>query len=371
MNFRGLPWLACVVVGALTFVGCSDDSKSSEFTGTANYTGPGSFYDLQLDNDEGTFTLAVKEDSQAADPDFTVTGSFVRHDSGFLTFTVEEVDPEDAPEGPTAGDTADGFEIPGYAFILKPTGSDENHVIPMLISGECPTADFDANWLIAQNDDPGRDASDAMQDWFGTFSYDHSESKGTVSEKYSIAAPDTDLLDPNEIDVSSCDGGLLHLDEGGGDLVDMWLTKNGAMVHAYGAGHSSTILALPRPSDALDLADFEGTYSGLVVQGAHDDAEIFPVKLAMSDDGTGSGSRITDIETDATESEEAEVELTDAQATIEDGWFTGTISIGADTGNLACAGNTGIGSLAKNLLFCIGQSPDTPSNHFILLFVSR
>lgn len=358
-----------VVLCGFSLIGLIACSSSSDngLPDTISYTGPGSFYDMSMNNVDNTFTLVVKD--SFSDPTlFTITGSFVRHATGFLTLSVGEVTPADAMDAPTAGDSAQAFEIPGYAFILKPVG-DDSKIIPMLVSGACPTEDFTANWVIAQNDD-SKDASDAMQDWFGTFQYTHTTTTGEVTKKFSLAAPTVDLGSPNTLTTSSCSGGFLQLDEMGNDI-NMWLTANGgAMVNTSSTGgDNSTILALP--AQAVELADLAGVYSGLVVDNSSDnDENVSPVKLTMNADGTGSGALMTDIVNDSVEPSGADISLV-ASPGNGDGWFTGTIAFGMATGTLACTANTDVASTGKSALFCIAQSPDDPTKSFIMTLVSR
>lgn len=340
----------------LTLVFGIYNCSSSASSEVVKYTGPGSFYDITLNNGDSTFTLIIKE-SASAPTDLTVNGTFVRHTTGFLTLTVVSAT---GTEAPAAGETANAFEIPGYAFILKPTSGDE--VVPMLISGACPTSNFDANWLIAQTRDSA-DASSPTQDWFGTFTYAHSAPSATVTSKYALEGL-TPVSGSSALTVSGCNEGILSLDESG-TIIDLWLTSNGGVM-VRNQTDNGTILALPK--DTVALADMAGTYSGLAVEGqtvGGDD--IFPVKVVIAADGTGTASKILNIETDALESGSADLSLA-LNPSIGDGWLTGTIDSSA---SIACAASTDVASSGKNAMFCVGQSPGNEAEHFIVMLVSR
>ena len=132
-----IPFILLISL-AITVVACSNGGSA----GAKKYSGPGSKWDITF-HDNGSFGIDKYASASSTTSDFTVTGTYTDLSSGFKKLTVGAVT---GTGGPSVGDLAYGLEIPGYVFVLKPLSGDQ--IIPMVISGTCPTADFTDNWVM-------------------------------------------------------------------------------------------------------------------------------------------------------------------------------------------------------------------------------
>lgn len=341
-------------------------SRCGSTTAATNYSyaGPGSHYTLALNADE-KFVLTHAETADA-EVDLTVNGAYTRLATGFLHLTVESVTGDD---GPTAGDEAYGLEVPGFTVILKPMGGDD-HLIPLVISGGCPTADFDANWIIAKKTN-GSSAASTTQDLFGTFSFDFETNFGTLPTKFALQGF-TAISGGGTVGGTTCSNGLMKATD-----ANMYLTANGgAIVHTGHSGADSDqsfILALP-------VAEFSGTaitgdYAGLAFNESASSgggSRIFPVSASFTGTAsaiTGTGTKLTDVEAGTTSAETVTINLSQLNSP-SDGFAKGTITAGS-SGNLACTVDDDVVGSGKNLLACVGQSPGDTTKMFGLLLVTK
>ena len=327
-----------------------------------NYSGPGSFYDASI-NADGTFRVDVS-DILGAPVKYTMAGSYVRLSTGFLKMTVNTVN---GTGGPELGSEAHALEVPGFALILKPIGGDE--IIPMLVRGTCPSANFRANWVIAQSGEQ-RDASEANRDWFGVFAYTQADQSGTLPSKYDLVQ--LGLVSDehsNDFDASSCDQGLLQIREDNQVVANMWLTDGGAIVETMEDGRrGQTIFGMRQ--QPVELAELAGDYAALVLPGSSEAGEVFPAALSMGIEGRGVGHELVDV-TLGTLSE-AQVQFTVGNPNVPDtGWVTGKIESDDSSGNLACSTLTKSSGSKKNVVFCIGQDPGDVSRPFTMVMVSQ
>ena len=360
-NFRYLAMLLALAM-PFGFYACSSDSDSgsSSSSADASYSGPGSFWTANLLEDL-TFTITYAETSSSAVA-LTITGTFERLSTGFLKLTVGESVGDD---GPSAGEQAVALEIPGYGLILKPLGGSE--IIPMMTVGSCPTEDFTANWMNAQ-DSSDRDATDPDREWFGTFAYDASTGMAEIPSDYNLV----DFTAPGDsnqqtLDASDCTDGFLRILEGSDPVANMWLTPNGAIVQTLNDEQEGNDSILAMLAQEISLADLEGDYAGLVLQGSADEDEaIFPVAATLDASGDGTGAQLSNVETGATSDGDVSISLGTANSP-SNGWITGTLGDDSDPGNLACMANTNVGDNGDTVIFCIGQDPGDKTQNFNIL----
>lgn len=358
-----------VALSSICFINCSSTSSAvggGGDTTSTTYSGPGSFYTADLD-DAGGFTVTIADDSVSA-AHSTLTGTYEELDSGFLKLTVTAVDSTSGTP-PSVGSEAVGLLIEGLALFLKPLDSDE--VIPMIVSGTCPTADFSANWLIGQGD--SQDYSSADQDAFGDFNYDAATGMATVENHYnltSFAAVDSDA--PNSLDASACADGFIRLAEGDVTLANMWLTAvGGAIIETFaddGVTRNSSIVALPE-SEISDIADFAGNYAAIAFSSTL--GGVKPLAIIIAADGTGTAEVLDEVDPATSSGDSVTINLNGTINIPSTGFVTGTISDGTDTGNMACSALADANSSGKNVLACNGQLPSDHSNQFLVLMVEN
>ncbi len=360
--------LTLLGAGALLLGACgteSDDAagalEGSEGSGSAmSYNGPGSVWDVELD--DGDFTITMRE-NLAAEVALTITGDYVRHDSGFLVFTVGD---SLGTDGPSAGDQAWAIEVPGYALLLKPMAAGSDQLIPMVSAGSCPDADFQANWVIVKKASDAA-ADDADRDFFGTFAYTAATGTASLPSRRALA---NDFQDGGAANLTGgdCAEGIMSVE----DAV-MYLTSNGGAIVHTGVStpaDSSFIFALTQKAIA-DTASLDGEYAGVLFDESSADGEkIAPVALECSA-GICSGTLVTDVVTGATSPETVTVTLSGTADVLGNGLVTGTIASGADSGNLACMADNDVLGGGRKMISCVGQSPGDNANMFNVLFVSK
>jgi len=355
--FTGLVVLAVLVSTSR----CGTTATSTNYS----YAGPGSHYTLAL-NADLTFTLTHAADAESA-VSLTVTGTYTRLASGFLLMTVGS---SSGSEGPTAGDQAYGLEIPGFTVIMKPVGESDDHLIPLVISGGCPSADFTANWIIAKKSN-SQSASSTTQDFFGTFSFDFDTNFGTLPTKYALQGFSS-ISGGGSVGGTTCSGGLMKADD-----ANMYLTANGGAIvhtgHAGGDGDQSFILALP--SSEFVGTDATAEYAGLAFNSeasVGSGGRIFPVSVSLTGTSsaiTGTGTKVADVEANTLTSETVTINLSSLNSPSA-GFATGTITAGS-SGALSCTIDTDVVGSGKNMMACVGQSPGDTTEMFGLLLVTK
>lgn len=369
---KSLTVMLSAIIGVGLLAGCSSSSDSTTDTSSSQlYNGPGSKWDLAL-SDNGTFHIDHRP-SVNATIDYTVDGTYTRHASGFVTLSVVNGTGIDAP---SAGSQAWALEVPGYAFMLKPI--DDDQLIAMVTAGGCPTADFDANWVIVKQDRSGgdADAANAGRDFAGTFSFDYASNTPTLPMKKSLTAGFPTVtgggISPG---VVSCANGIMEIPG-----AVMYLTENGgAIVHTYGSDvnvetDDSFIFGLGK-KQIVNASDADGDYAGMLFDdNMADGTKLNPISLSCTS-GTCIGNLVTDVTTGATSADSVTVTLSNAINEIggdsADGFMTGTISDGVGTGNMICMVDPDAVGSGKKIVSCVGQSPGSNSDMFNVLFVSK
>ncbi len=357
ISFAILPALFIFMFGC----GSDDDSLDSNNQANQSYNGPGSKWDVELV--DSNFTITRRE-NVSADIDLTISGTFERLESGFLKLEVTEASGTDAPE---AGDMAWALEVPGYTLFLNPIGED-SQMIPMVSSGECPTEDFDANWVLVKKASDSR-ADENQRDFFGTFSYAAETETATLPAKYSLADFNTPLEVDSQLSGGNCDQGIMQVE----DAV-MYLTANGGAIVQTGISDpddSSFIFALAQKT-ITDITNLDGEYAGILFDDSLDTGEkIAPVSLSCAS-GECSGNIVTDIDENTLETEDAATLTLDGNPDgLANGLVTGTITAGQETGNLACMVDIDVLGSGRKMVSCVSQSPGDNSKMFNVLFVSK
>lgn len=349
-----------ITAGLVTLNGCGSDTLPSY-----TYGGPGSSWTAAL-NDDGTFTI-TRADEVGGTTTLTVTGTYTRLSTGFVKLTVSSGTGTDAP---SAGAEAYGLEIPGFAFLLKPIGSDSN-LIPMVATSGCPTTDFDLNWILTDKDD-AVSAANAASDFFGSFNYNATTGASTLPSKFALAGPYTSLGTGTVDNAQACANGIIEFTGGA-----IWLTaQGGALVHVEGSGPSDDQVIVAMPQAAItDTSSLGGSYAGLVFdKNEVSGNRIYPVVGAITETSSSQvtivGTKLTDVETGTTESEYVTITSTGLDSP-GDGFMKATITAGTDTGLMSCMVAKNVVSSGKNMLFCVSQSPGDNTKMFNLLLISK
>ncbi|VAW64610.1 hypothetical protein MNBD_GAMMA08-843 [hydrothermal vent metagenome] len=362
---------ASIILASSVLSGCSSSSNSGAGS-QENYNGPGSKWDLSLTGGAtGNFNIDHFQTGDLVNPDYNVKGTYIRQSSGFVTLIVTEVTNFIGTNGPLVGETAWAIEVPGYAFLLKPTSGDQ--MIPMVESGSCPTADMTGNFVVVKKDltnggDSG--ASDAARDFFGTFNYDFASSVTTLPELRAITSGFPSLTsDP--LPAATCASGILTFTD-----TILYLTSNGGGIVHLGTAtpnddeDDSFLFALSQKA-ITNVSNLDASYAGILFdQNATVGEQIQPIALTCTS-GSCTGNIVDDITTGSLVSGSlANINLIGTVDSIANGLITGTISFDSTTGNLACMADIDSLGTGKKIISCVGQSPDNNANMFNVIFVS-
>ena len=353
---------ALLVLGMAVGVhGCSS-SSSGEADVLNSYNGPGSKWDVVF-RDDDTFTVTRRANATAA-VDLTVNGDYSRLASGFTRFVVSDASGTDAP---SAGDEAWGLEIQGYSLMLKPVDPTSDQIIPMINAGTCPSSDFDANWVLVKKANAA-DATDNGRDFFGTFSYTEATNTPALPARWALDNLFTAQGAGTIAAGPSCADGLMLLTD-----AEMYLTENGgAIVHTNLSTptDSSFIFALSQNA-ITDINNLDGAYAGILFdEDAAPGTQIKPVAVTCGA-GSCTGNVVTDVVNNTLSADTVTIGLTGAVDTPATGFVTGTITGNVGTGNLACMADYNALGGGKKIISCVGQSPDSNTQMFNVILVSK
>jgi len=359
------------IISMVSLISACGGSSSSTATTPQNYSGPGSKWDVNLAADD-TFIITRRPALNVA-VDMTVTGTYTTLPTGFVRLTVGTSSGTATADLPAVGSEAIALEVPGYAFLLMPLNSTDSQMIPMISSGECPTVDVNANWVIV-NGETGRDASSATQDFFGTFAFNVTTLVASLPSMFALDNLFSSLT-PDPLPVGACVDGIMEISNG-----VMFLTSNGGAIVHIGTDtvgneiDDSVIFALGQKA-ITDVANLDGNYAGILFDESNTGTEINPVKMSCTS-GTCIGSIVSDITTGAIQAgATATINLTGTPDDKAPGFITGTItdnSAGSTPGNLACMADIDVLGSGKKIISCVGQSPGdaTKVKMFNVLFTS-
>lgn len=348
--------MVVLLVGiTVTFSACSSDNAATPAAKDQSYTGAGSKWDTTLKAD-GTFTINKYTNAADTTVDFGITGTYTTLTTGFKKLTVGAVT---GTGGPTVGDIAYGLEISGFMFALKPAGGSDQ-VIPMVVAGNCPTTDIDANW-VKVNANNTSEADFANADLAGKFNYAVATGAATLPAKYNVSGGSAGT---GTVGAGTCANGIMTL-----GTVEMFLTGNGgAVVNTDNTtpANSEFIFAFGQTAIST-LSSLDGTYAGLLIdENKAAGSVIEPVKIVCSA-GTCTGQGYADIETGTVSAGSVSIAFNtpDNPAT---GFVTGTLTDGTTSPLICMFDKNAVGS-GKTIGNCAGQSTGG-TKLFNVLFVS-
>ena len=333
----------------------SDDGTATATDASYSYAGPGS-------NWEFTYTGSTFQLKEAV-ASLEVNGSIETLASGFKKLTVTSASGTGAP---SAGDAAYGLDVPGVVFLLKPLAAN-SEIIPMVVSGSCPSGDSTMNWVMTKVDD-GADAASSTQEAVGTAKFNAS-SGGLLSKT---------ALDNSNITSGVGEGTLsFSCDAGKGTVTgqaEMYLTAaGGAIVRTFGGDGSAggtddgIILAMPG-AQSISSGAADGDFVGL----AFTSNETYPIKATLS----GSAISVQQIDPDTgnnagSVSDTVNIAAFDSPST---GFVRGSLQSSANQ-KIMCTVNTNVASSGKSVIFCAGMDGDgaggTADKLFNALLISK
>ena len=362
--------IVLLAAALFSLTGCGSSSSPAPATGgdagatAVSYNGPGSRWDVDLD--DGAFTITRRE-TVSSPIDLTVTGTYEELPTGFVKL---DVDASEGLDGPEPGEMAWALEVPGYAFFLKPMEAGNERIMAMVTAGECPTADVDANWVLVKKGSADN-ADDAGRDFFGSFNYDATTGTAMLPGRWSLAGDFADQGANDNIGSGTCADGIMEVTDETDNAVMYLTASGGAIVHTNVDNEydSSFIFALAQ-TDIPGMTAMDGDYAGVLFDESLNSGEkVAPLAVACVS-GMCSGEILADVETGAVDEGSATIDLSGTMNFPEPGFITGSITEDG-TGNLACMVDTNAADTGRTIMSCVGQSPGDAAKMFNVILVSR
>ncbi len=328
----------------LGIVSCFKSGSGSNIESNApQFSGPGSFWTAQIGN--STFTMEQSATFGAA-VDLTVSGTVSDIPAGFKVLTVSSAAGTNAP---AIGDQGYAFVIPGLVTLVRPMNATGDKLLPMLVSGDCPTTNQTFNWLVT--DSTGGNLTDGSEDVIGEASFNASTNEYVPGDKWDLSG---NLNASVQAPLSSnCNNGFTQIAAGGGN-VNMWLSQSGgAIIHV--SANDQVILAMP--SDSVNAASLSNKeFYGIMLNEANT-PKVSPVWLEMGSSGTtANAARFTDVLNNIKGSPEATLTF-DSFDSPKEGFVRTTVTAGTDTAKMTCQYKSNINNSGKDTLFCAGHVP--------------
>jgi hypothetical protein len=312
----------------------------------ASYSGPGSNWDIYLNND-GSF--AVNRSALAGmDPDLSVSGSFQGTAQGFLSMTIDASSGDDAP---VRGNKAWAFEIPNHALTLSPISTADDHAVTMVGSGVCPDSDVSANWISIRAG-ASSDTQSTEGSYFGAMGFSNANGSTVLRSQYALT-----VGNPNQGEYALgngfCRDGVIST-----TTSDIYLSPTGATtVHVDAAAPDGGMFILALPKTTLgSISDLDGNYGGVMTdEGAIQGQKVSPVVLSCAS-GICSGDFVADVATGALAGSPFTVDLSGSINAPSNGLTTGTVTVGGSSGNIGCMVSSYNPASGQRLISCAGQS---------------
>lgn len=367
------------VMGVIACNQASDSSSSNSETATSTYQGAGSKWSLSIGNaNTGSFAISKYASAGAATAEMTVTGTYERFTNQFVKLTVTSATGSGAP---AAGSLAYGLEVPGYAFFLKPMSGNSEPIV-MIQGGNCPSTNFEANWIIAKPR-PDLGTIDNTVDMFGRAVINFNGSNSSLVVNQSEPVNGTALTSGGgngngtstlPFDLTTCSNGIIRIADQS-EFFDMYFTSSGSVLVKFPSTSGNQIIfASPKTNTAVVQADIAATFSGLVFQEGGSSDNLFPVKLVIPASGNGTGTEIDNVEADSTTTDGIVLSnitnLDGNSVALPTGFFRADLNpIGSTTnGKVSCAFST-VESI--KIIACTGYTDNADKKPFFLLARSR
>jgi hypothetical protein len=330
-------------------------------TPIANYSGPGSNWDIAL-NDDGSYAVS-RSQMPGMDSNLSISGVFQQTASGFVSMSI---DASSGAEAPAQGETAWALEIPGYALLLGSVNTSDEHFVTMVDGGQCPTSDLSGNWITVRasaNDD----TSSSGSGFFGSLDYNRSFGTTVQTSRFALTNGN-----PGQGEYSLgnefCRDGIVT-----SSTSDIYLAPNGGVtvhVDAADLDDGKFIFALPRTT--IDsIADFDGSYAGVLSdEGASAGNMVSPVVVSCSN-GICSGDYVTDVIAGTLAGQPFSIDLSGTINVPGPGLTTGELTVGGVTGNIGCMVDLDTAGSGQRVISCAGQSPTSNSSLVNLILAAN
>lgn len=357
-------WLSATCMLALALTGCKtgwEDSGSADdpipedpSELATNFYGLGSYWRLELDEDNTQFTLLKSAKAGEANQ-LSASGSYQMHDSGFGVLTVNTVS---AGNTVSTGDTLSFIRLKNFFVIVEPIEDNTRQVVPLINADHCASTDLKSNWILYKQANNFNADNDPAY-YYGEITWTRAINSIVIERHLLDGTEAGDGLGSANV---TCEDGII-VSEQNRYLVNnaknaiIEIGEDASAIDAGNSDNSQLAFALERRS-VNGVGTFDGTYHGYYSENNNN--EFFPVNAECAQ-GACSLHRITDV-TSGDRDEQSEYALNFASDTISnasDGFINATFTLPDEetTGPIICTVNTDYGGTGRYAIACVGRPP--------------
>lgn len=352
-------------------LGGDDEGEFDGVGGGSNtraYFGPGSHWELIIDDEDNSFTLN-RSDDPTTEATVKLSGAVFELDNGFTRLSVDVTNGDDGGNFNEEDEIA-MISISDDMVVLAPPSADEDQLLVLVSADTCPSSNIRGNWITYKlngNDSPSRSGNA----FFGDYQYSTSSYTGFSNNQFNLL-DSYDFVDGETFTGAACGKGLSI-----GDNHHQYLgSGNAAVVHSLDTadGNNYDFRVVFEAREITNRPDLAGSYAGLLYNGGKGEGSKTKV-IDMECDTAGlcAITALADFVADTDSETTYEIELDGTPDGVADGFITGTISTESETStpNIACMANIDIHEQGGKFMACVGQSPDATTQIFNIFAVSR
>lgn len=352
----------------------STESGSGDFEGvggdsdTRAFFGPGSHWELILDDGDDSFTLKRKS-SPTDSATLTLEGEQIELSNGYTQLSVDVESGDDADNFTYADDIAI-LAFSDDTLILTSPEKDGDQLLVLVSADSCPTENVQGNWVTykqSTSDSPAR----ASVAYFGDYQYSYGTDTGFTSNQFSLVDAFTSV-DGETFNSDDCGHGLAlgdnhHQYLGGGDT---------AIIHTLDSnnGDLNSYKMVFAQKEIITRADIEDTYSAIVFDGGEvSGSRINTATLECDSAAICVATLLSDFVNDEESETSYTFDLSGSPDATSDGFITGNIELedSETTPNIACMVNLDVNDEGIKTLACVGQAPGASSKLFNIFAISN
>ena len=336
------------------------DDDEDETTDNRRFFGPGSVWELTLDDDD-SFALTRKTAIDSESAELEILGTYNILDSGFTRLTVSEP----AVNVPT---TIAALDIADYAVLLMPPESTNNQLVATITSGTCSSASVSGNWIQYKFSSTA-DTSADDQYFFGTWRYDPAIDFFHTYDEYNVGEFVKNSAGGGSATSEGCDEGLAS-----NETDSQFVSANASIVSIDEDDSQINTFRFGLPEDRIvSAANFDGDYVGFMYDTDSDSSGTIAASCNAGECELYSVSDIANVEREEANKTHT-LALGETPDLPEDGFITGTLTDLIDDsdnnpGNIACMVNMDINNSEKHLLSCVGQYPSEATGEAVNIFL--
>lgn len=347
--------------------GSGDYEGVNGSTGTRTFFGPGSNWELILDDSDDSFILR-RRNTPTAEVSLILDGKQVELDNGFLQLSVDLKSGADSNSFTYVDDIA-VLEITDDTLALTDPEEGGDQLLIMVTADQCPTTNIRGNWITykqSSDDSPARSSSS----YFGDYQYSYATSTGFTSYQFNLE-DNFVIQDGKTFNGADCGRGLSL----GTNHHQYLNAPDSAIIHALDSegGNANSFKVVLESRKIVNRQDIAGDYIGLLYDGAKTaGSRVEPTKVDCDDLGQCTFTLMEDFVADTSSDNSYSLDLSGTPDATIDGFITGHIIQESEaTPNVACMANIDLRESGEKLLACVGQAPGASTKIFNVFAISR